>query len=282
MKKLTLITEAALLCIAVAVNARFARAQGANLLCNGSFEDKPIIVPLTGWSGVPCWFSSGTLPNSGLEPGLPGSDGLWASYSGNSDVAAFGQTNAACSQTTGYVVEPNDSFAVSVLGGGYSSDLNWSPADTTLHYTLYYGGTPTSVGTPFYQGFFDFGTGSGGSLTAYTHAGIAVPSAAIGQVVGISLYNSSGLNIDPCVGLQAAVGYSWAEFDKVILTVSAGAPPAILLTNQWDGSQMTLSWSQGTLLEATNLLGPWTTNTSPSPCMVTPTGPIRFYRVKVQ
>jgi hypothetical protein len=43
-----------------------------------------------------------------------------------------------------------------------------------------------------------------------------------------------------------------------------------------------LQWSPGTLLEATNLAGPWITNTAPSPYMVTPTGAQKVYQVKVQ
>jgi hypothetical protein len=54
---------------------------------------------------------------------------------------------------------------------------------------------------------------------------------------------------------------------------------------QWTpigGGQFQLQWSQGTLLEATNLLGPWTTNPAPSPYTVTPAEPQKFYRVQVQ
>ena len=48
------------------------------------------------------------------------------------------------------------------------------------------------------------------------------------------------------------------------------------------GGHFQLQWSQGTLLEATNLTGPWTTNTAASPYTITPGAPQMFYRVKVQ
>lgn len=48
------------------------------------------------------------------------------------------------------------------------------------------------------------------------------------------------------------------------------------------GGQFQLQWSQGTLLEATNLLGPWTTNAAASPFTITPSGPQKFYRVRVK
>jgi hypothetical protein len=48
------------------------------------------------------------------------------------------------------------------------------------------------------------------------------------------------------------------------------------------GGNFQLQWPQGTLLESTNLTGPWITNTAASPYTVTPTGPQKFYRVKIQ
>jgi hypothetical protein len=58
--------------------------------------------------------------------------------------------------------------------------------------------------------------------------------------------------------------------------------PYVPLSIQNTNSQLKLQWSPGTLLEATNLLGPWVTNTAPSPYLVTPTGAQKFFRVKVQ
>jgi hypothetical protein len=59
-------------------------------------------------------------------------------------------------------------------------------------------------------------------------------------------------------------------------------PPSI--TNRWDGSQLTLSWPGGSeLLEATNVTGPWSTNTSASsPLMITPSEPQKFYRLQLE
>jgi hypothetical protein len=57
----------------------------------------------------------------------------------------------------------------------------------------------------------------------------------------------------------------------------AGVPS---LSIQPAGSQVRLTWPFGTLLEATNVTGPWTTNLNASPYLVTPTGPQKFYRVQ--
>ncbi|HWQ91740.1 MAG TPA: immunoglobulin domain-containing protein, partial [Clostridia bacterium] len=49
------------------------------------------------------------------------------------------------------------------------------------------------------------------------------------------------------------------------------------------GSGLELKWSQGSLLEATELKGPWTTNTTAvSPMVITPEGPQKFYRILVR
>jgi hypothetical protein len=58
--------------------------------------------------------------------------------------------------------------------------------------------------------------------------------------------------------------------------------PYVPLSIQITNSQLELQWSPGTLLEATNLTGPWITNTASSPYLVTPSGAQMFFRVKVQ
>jgi hypothetical protein len=64
------------------------------------------------------------------------------------------------------------------------------------------------------------------------------------------------------------------------LTVS-GPPPGILLV-QNGGATLTLTWSPGTLLEATNVDGPWVTNNATSPYVVTPTEARKFFRLQLQ
>lgn len=58
--------------------------------------------------------------------------------------------------------------------------------------------------------------------------------------------------------------------------------PPVTLDLELDGADFVLSWLQGSLLEATNLLGPWVTNHADSPYTVSPTNAQMFYRVKVQ
>jgi hypothetical protein len=62
-------------------------------------------------------------------------------------------------------------------------------------------------------------------------------------------------------------------------------PPEVtvdIAPSQTTPGSLTLSWSQGTLLQTTNLAGPWTTNSTGSPYTVAPTNAQMFFKVKVQ
>jgi hypothetical protein len=62
-------------------------------------------------------------------------------------------------------------------------------------------------------------------------------------------------------------------------------PPAVsveIAPSQTVPGSLTISWPQGTLLQATNLAGPWTTNTSAiSPYTATPTNSQMYFKAKV-
>ena len=60
------------------------------------------------------------------------------------------------------------------------------------------------------------------------------------------------------------------------------APPSVTLTLDLVGPDIVLTWPQGTLLEANELLGPWKTNNVSSPYTNSPSGPQKFYRVLVR
>ena len=61
------------------------------------------------------------------------------------------------------------------------------------------------------------------------------------------------------------------------------ALPPVQLNSQWQaGGQLQLQWSQGTLLAATNLSGPWVTNPGAAPYNLSPTNAQKFFKVRVQ
>jgi autotransporter-associated beta strand protein len=68
-----------------------------------------------------------------------------------------------------------------------------------------------------------------------------------------------------------------------VTVIGSGATP-IPLASVWNGSTLTLTWPAGwVLLEADNVLGPWTPNNSAtSPFVVTPTEPKKFFCLQAQ
>jgi hypothetical protein len=59
-----------------------------------------------------------------------------------------------------------------------------------------------------------------------------------------------------------------------------GQPVSISI--QRSGANVTLTWPRGTLLEADQVTGPWSTNNATSPYTLAPAGSGKFYRVQVK
>lgn len=57
---------------------------------------------------------------------------------------------------------------------------------------------------------------------------------------------------------------------------------AVSLSIQRSGNNYVVSWPRGTLLEATQVTGPWATNTATSPYTNSPSGSSKFYRLQVK
>jgi hypothetical protein len=67
-----------------------------------------------------------------------------------------------------------------------------------------------------------------------------------------------------------------------IVTLQPAVQPPPTLQLSFSGANMQLIWSEGTLLEATNLAGPWIAPPgASSPLIVVPTSPRKFFRVQV-
>ena len=59
-------------------------------------------------------------------------------------------------------------------------------------------------------------------------------------------------------------------------------PVTLKIVPAGTGTNLTLTWLQGSLLQATNVTGPWTTNTTASPYTVVPTNAQMYFRVRVE
>ena len=58
--------------------------------------------------------------------------------------------------------------------------------------------------------------------------------------------------------------------------------PSVTLAIQQIGANLQLTWPQGTLLEANDASGPYTTNVNASPYTFPPTSAKKFFRVRVR
>jgi len=71
--------------------------------------------------------------------------------------------------------------------------------------------------------------------------------------------------------------YNYALTQEQVINVGGVPPP---LDSEVVGGQLVLTWPIGTLLQATNVLGPWTTNSTVSPAKIDMTLPQQFFSVK--
>lgn len=95
-----------------------------------------------------------------------------------------------------------------------------------------------------------------------------------------SIYNYNGLMDHVAIYGQSLSAAQIAD----LYDTAAGIEPPVTLNAVKSGANVILTWNGGgKLVQATSLLGPWTTNaTATSPYPVTPTAPQMFYRVRVK
>ncbi len=93
--------------------------------------------------------------------------------------------------------------------------------------------------------------------------------------------NTASRTFNGLIDEVAVFNYSLTPAQLVSL-YSAGAPVPVSLTITPSGANVTVTWPQGTLLEADEVSGPWTTNTAASPYVTTPAAAKKFYRVIVK
>lgn len=80
--------------------------------------------------------------------------------------------------------------------------------------------------------------------------------------------------------IDEVVVFNRALNQSEVLTLAGSAAPVTppTLTIERSGADVVLTWSAGTLLEATAVTGPWTTNSATSPYTNTPTGAQKYFR----
>jgi hypothetical protein len=78
---------------------------------------------------------------------------------------------------------------------------------------------------------------------------------------------------------------SWTELNGSTYSTASGSitipfSGAPSLSSMFSGSNLQLVYTNGVLLQATNIIGPWVTNPAASPVTIAPTNPAMFFRIK--
>ena len=248
----------------------------ANLLVNGDFESPAAGKFTSGWDPVPvgghpgtgapdgsdvAGWQSGSFPiiniaggyhtDSGIEDTadhLPGS--VYSGFSNNCDadfacaLSAAAGTVIRASQASSYVIQPGDSFNLSVMARPlYTFSPGFaSSANATMHWVMYgaLGADPADLyawlNPPqiISQGYFDLGVGNqydpGGNMYQYHESGPISGAGFEGMNIAVQLYNSSGgVDGDPAGAVPAGAGISWIGFDNVDLSLAVPEPTSGLL-----------------------------------------------------
>ena len=128
-----------------------------------------------------------------------------------------------------------------------------------------------------------FGVDTGNFSGSYVSAsGTSTSSKTYGanEIVFHGLTNDAILIRLQCLGYGAGLS-GFQIVPKVSISPSVPSAVTVNFTNIAVGTNV-VSWSAGTLQTATNVLGPWTYNYTPSPFTDTTTNAAQFYRVWVQ
>jgi hypothetical protein len=173
---------------------------------------------------------------------------LTGQYSG----ASTGDTNLDLVLNTGY----------EVYSGPYNITLNdLTPGQI---YTVQLFGLNDNTG-PTRQGNFSV-------PTDYNDVSASFQFGDNDYVVGVFIATAATQEIS--MGQAGGGGY----ISSVVVRTLAGPPSP---TIQKSGSNLQVNWMLGTLLQATNLTGPWLTNTGMSPLTISPTAPRLFFQTRV-
>lgn len=217
-------------------------------------------VTITAWINP----SANVITTAGLLMWRNGADAAGLGFGGAS---TNGMTELA------YTWNTNSSLTWNWDSGLFPPLNNWSFVALTV--------TPNNA--TLYLDYVDVNTGETNLLKADN----AIPHTAeafSGGIIRIGDDTFDNFRVFPGSLDEVAVfAHSLSESQiQALFFTALGAPVASPLNFTWDGHQLTLSWTQGTLQEATSVSGPWTPNGNPSPVQVIPGDPQKFYRLKVQ
>jgi hypothetical protein len=101
--------------------------------------------------------------------------------------------------------------------------------------------------------------------------------------IGTDAFSASARSFNGVMDEVAVFNYSLTATQLQQIYANGARLSSVQLGFQNAGANFHLTWPQGILSQATNLIGPWTRIiTSPSPFTITPTNQAGFYRIQLQ
>jgi len=225
---------------------------------------------------------------TGAQAGSPA--GL--NYYDNNNPPA-GQTFATGNNASGYVL---NTVAIKLAGGSGGLSVNGQP----YYLRIYSVSGSSAVLYATYESQTNFVLTAGANDADWVQwSGFAIPLKANtvyaysfgDQPGGAGYVNLASNGANPYAGGRigmvpingGAIGFGSDNVHDGTFDLGLSLGTVTLGAKNIGGGQMQLSWPTGVLLQATNVFGPWTINTSAtSPYTVTPAGSQMFYKIKVQ
>ena len=185
----------------------------------------------------------------------------------------------ALSSTDG---DPTRWFGLGFFTSSSSSSTLWDSIQDALHIGQVNGYGQSFAGWGSWNTLYD-PAGTGG--TGHYSVTIAVAADSSATLVfgkngaAFRMASLSSSDVGAIAGAGIMVYHTSATINNFRVESSVPLLPPVV-TMQSSVTNLLLNWTAGaTLLETTNLIGPWSTNASAPPLTITPTDPQHFYRV---
>jgi PKD repeat protein len=217
---------------------------GANVLITANAsESGGIITQVSFYANAT---ALGSVSNSPFSLTLSNASvGSYALTASATDAAGISSTSAPISITV--AAAPTASFVGNPTNG-------YAPLTVSF--------TDNSTGT-ITNRFWDWGDGGTTNTT----------STSLSHVYNLAGTNTVRLTVSGPAGTNTLINPGYVIVSNM---------PPVTLTIQNLTNQVQLSWTLGTLESATQVSGPYTNLSTPSPYILTPTGSVEFFRVKVR
>lgn len=213
---------------------------------------------------------------------------LWNAVDGSATAAT--NSNIPLYNSTGVPTSVELSFTPGI-GNTINSSLvrnifdqyNQNPTNNTVTLSGLQPNTSYDLVVYSIGGSFEGGTFSG-AVTGISAGGAALVSNTGGFTNNVNYVENKFAMSDGSGNLTFNItpntGDAYCDFDALQIT-SSPARPAVAIKSIGSGQlQVTFSGGLGQLLQTTNIAGPWTTNLTTSPYVITPAGPQMFFKAQ--